>query len=64
MRTPPALSKALGGGGMDEEGRLWVLASGSSASTPRQQKLCTDDGRPIDLVTGQAAAGSRAEIAP
>lgn len=52
---PPSVSKALGGGRMDEEGRLWVLASGSSGSTPKQGKLCTDDGREIDPVTGKAA---------
>lgn len=45
---PPFASKALGGGKMDEDGMLWVQASGSSASTPKQGKLCTDDGRPID----------------
>jgi hypothetical protein len=32
---------------------LFVRNSGSSASTPRQGKLCTDDGRAIDPKTGE-----------
>ena len=50
--TPPSVTMALAE--EDENGTgLFVRASGSSGSTPKQGKLCTDDGRPIDPVTGE-----------
>ena len=35
---------------------LFIRASGSSTDTPRQGRLATDDGRAVDLATGEAAA--------
>lgn len=36
------------------EDMLFVRASGSSSETPRQRRLCTEDGRPIDPTKGEA----------
>ena len=42
----------------DGQPRLFVRRSGSDASTPRQGKLATDDGRTIDVDTGKPAAAA------
>lgn len=65
--APALVSIAIAAEG--EEGpRLFVRASGSDASTPRQQKLCTDKGETINPATGEVldqappATGKPAEI--
>ena len=42
---------------IDDDGvdTLFVRASGSTNETPLQQRLATEDGRPIDLATGKVA---------
>jgi hypothetical protein len=50
---PPSVSVALADHEQDGEPALFVLASGSSKSSPLQGVLCTEDGRTIDQKTGK-----------
>jgi hypothetical protein len=50
---PASVSVAMAAEGEDGEPCLFVRNSGSDAETPRQSKLATDDGRPIDIETGK-----------
>ena len=53
---PCHVTKAMSGQEQTGEEVLFVRASGSDASSPRQGKLATDDGRAIDLGTGKPTA--------
>ena len=55
MPTRPAsVSMAMGGSNDDGKMALFVRASGSDESYPKQMKLATHDGRVIDPETGKA----------
>jgi len=41
--------------------RLLVPLSGSTSAPPKQSRLCTQDGRPIDPVTGEIIEGASQE---
>jgi hypothetical protein len=53
--APASASKAVAGQTDNGEGALFVRASGSSAASPAQGVLATQDGRLIDQDTGRAA---------
>jgi hypothetical protein len=50
---PPSVSVALADNEQDGEPALFVLASGSSKSSPLQGVICTEDGRMVDPETGK-----------
>lgn len=50
---PIHLTRAIHETEQDGQESLFVRASGSTADTPRQGKLSTEDGKPIDLNTGE-----------
>lgn len=49
-KRPPSISMAMGSA---DDNSLYVLASGSSKTGPKQLKLTTEDGRIIDQETGE-----------
>ena len=53
---PSNVTRAFHEQEQDGEDTLLVRVSGSDGSNPRQQKLCTDDGRAIDPESGEVAA--------
>lgn len=57
-KAPPRVGTAIMSRVGEGDGHLTLIAraSGPSSGDPRQHKLCTDDGRPIDPNTGEAAA--------
>lgn len=54
---PPAVTMLMGGESQMGENCLLCRKSGSTDDHPRQMKLTTQDGRPIDAGTGEVAAG-------
>ncbi len=52
---PKIVSKAIAGETDKGEGALFVRQTGSSAHTPAQTKLCTNNGRVIDQDTGDVS---------
>jgi len=56
---PSNVTRAFHEQEQDGEDTLLVRVSGSDSSNPRQTKLCTDDGKPIDPVSGEVREDSR-----
>lgn len=52
-RKPSSVSLAMEGETQDHKLALFVRASGSDDTDPRQTKFTTRDGRPIDPTTGE-----------
>ena len=50
---PANVTRAVHGKEQDGTDVLWVRTSGTDGDSPRQGKLCTDDGRAIDPGTGE-----------
>ena len=49
---PAIVSMLIASNTQDDKKRLLCRRSGSSRDVPHQQKICTEDGRPIDVDTG------------
>lgn len=56
---PAVTTLALADAKDDGEPSLFVRAAGSTADDPRQQVLCTEDGRTINPTTGEAEEANK-----
>jgi len=50
---PASVTFATGGESSDGTPALFVRQSGSTGDSPKQQVICTQDGRPVDPETGK-----------
>ena len=55
-KAPPVITSAIALGAEEDTDQLSLFCrpTGSTGGNPRQARLCTEDGRPIDQETGQA----------